>query len=304
MLHRIKRSLFFLALSLMMMASFSLAQGCPEEPAFQNYTGAGSSACPCFVAGEEAGAVFQIPAEHYPIEILRVGVGWGSLFGGNPTQFEQAVHIYNGQLPNPGARIHTVTGPLLSDGVINEFDLEPEIGEIIVTSGPVAVTLEFLNNNAGNSYAPTLVHDGNGCQSGLNLVKAIPGGWSDACALGVTGDWVFHLVYRQVGCVSDVPREYTVGNGTATLHPCYPNPFNPSTTIAYDMASSGNVRLAVFGQDGRKVAELENGFVEAGNHRVVWQGRDDAGRMVPSGVYFYQLEGPGFRETRQMVLLK
>ena len=220
------------------------------------------------------------------------------------SQIEQAIHIYNGDLPDPGTPIHTTLGPQLVDGAINEFDLEPQIGEIVVESGPVAVTLEFLNGNAGNSFLPTVVSDGNGCQPGLNLVKAVPGGWADACQLGVTGDWVFHLVYRQVNCLSDVPEEFVVGSEAGTLHPCYPNPFNPSTTIAYDMAVGGNVRLDVFGTDGRRVASLVEGFVPAGNHQVVWQGRDDGGRMVPSGVYFYRLEGPGFSDTRQMVLLK
>jgi len=291
-------------LGMVLVAGFSWAEGCPEEPLLQHSTGTGSATCPCFITGEEAGVVFQIPAEHFPIEVLRVGIGWGSVFGGNPQQFEQAIHIYNGQLPNPGAPIHSTIGPQLTDGAVNEFDLEPQIGEIIVPAGPVAVTLEFFNNNAGDSFAPSVVYDGNGCQSGLNLVKAIPGGWADACLLGVTGDWIFHLVYRQTGCVSDVPQEYVVGTGAGRLHPCYPNPFNPSTTIAYDMNVSGNVRLDVYSPDGRRIANLVDGYVSAGSHQAVWQGRDESGRLVPSGVYFYRLEGPGISETRQMVMLK
>jgi hypothetical protein len=293
-----------LILIVMMSGATAALALCPNEPTMQNFTGGGSAACPCFASGEEAGVVFQIPEWHYPIEILRVGIGWGSLFGGNFDQFEEAIHIYNGALPDPGTPIHTTLGPRLTDGVINEYDLGAQIGEIIVESGPLAVTLEFLTANAGNSFAPTVVHDGNGCQAGLNLVKAIPGGWSDACALGVTGDWVFHLVYRRTGCVADVPQEYVVGVGGGKLHPCYPNPFNPSTTIAYDMAVGADARLDVFTAEGRRVATLVEGFVPAGSHEVVWQGRDEAGRMVPSGVYFYRFEGPGFSDTKQMVLLK
>ena len=292
------------AVALITLAAVTATAQCPTEPTLQNFTGAGTVACPCFAPGEEAGAVFESPAEHYPFEILRVGIGWGSLFGGNFPQVEQAIHIYNGGLPDPGTPIHTTLGPQLADGAINQFDLEPQIGEIVVESGPVAVTLEFLNGNAGNSFLPTVVHDGNGCQPGLNLVKAVPGGWSDACQLGVTGDWIFHLVYRQVNCLSDVPEEFVVGTEAGILHPCYPNPFNPSTTIAYEMRVGGNARLDVFGTDGRRVASLVEGFVPAGSHQVVWQGRDDSGRMVPSGVYFYRLEAPGYAETRQMVLLK
>ena len=49
---------------------------CPTEPTLQNYTGGGTVVCPCFIQGEEAGAVFQAPAAHYPIEIMKVGIGW------------------------------------------------------------------------------------------------------------------------------------------------------------------------------------------------------------------------------------
>ena len=79
-----------------------LAQ-CPEAPPLQNFTGAGSTACPCFVQGEQAGAVLTAPVDHYPLEILRIGVGWGSTFGGNPAQVEQALHVYAGGLPSPSA---------------------------------------------------------------------------------------------------------------------------------------------------------------------------------------------------------
>ncbi len=169
---------------------------CPEEPPVQNYTGAGMVVCPCFVPGEQAGAVLNVPPDMYPIEILRVGIGWGSQIGGAPQQLEEAIHIYDGGLPNPGSPIFSLPGPQLADGVINVFDLEPLPGEIIIESGPFTVTLEFMNQNAGDPYAPSTVHDGNGCQTGKNVVYAIPGGWYDACDLGVTGDWIFFVVYR------------------------------------------------------------------------------------------------------------
>ena len=173
---------------------------CPDEPTLLNFTGGGAVACPCFVPTEQAGAVFNAPAAHYPIEILRVGIGWGSQFGGAPQSLEQAIHIYGTGLPNPGAPIFSLPGPTLTDGFVNVFDLEPLPGQIIVNAGPFSATLEFLNQNAGNVFAPSVVHDGNGCTPAQNLVLAQPGGWNDACLLGVTGDWVFNVVYRQVNC--------------------------------------------------------------------------------------------------------
>lgn len=171
---------------------------CPEEPALNNWTGGGSVVCPCFVPGEEAGSVLTIPAAHLPAEILRVGIGWGSQFGGQPNALEDSIVIYEGGLPNPGSPIFTLNGPQLTDGVINEFDLEPLPGTVTVTSSEVTVTLRFANQSS--VLTPSMVHDGNGCQSGRNVVKAIPGGWNDACQLGVSGDWLTHIIYRPVNC--------------------------------------------------------------------------------------------------------
>jgi hypothetical protein len=194
---------YFLALAALTVgwagSQTALAQ-CPTEPRLENFTGAGTTSCPCFDPGEQAGAIFTLPAGDFPIEILRVGVGWGSQFGGAPDQLEQAIHIYQGGLPNPGAPVFSLVGPQLTDGVINEFDLEPLPGQIIIDSAPFTVTLEFFNQNAGDPFAPTVVHDGNGCQPGKNVVFAVPGVWNDACLLGVSGNWIFYVFYRKTSC--------------------------------------------------------------------------------------------------------
>jgi len=192
-------STLLLVLACALPARTLLLAQCAEEPPLQN-AGAPAFACPCFAAGEEAGAVFTAPAADYPIEILRVGIAWVSQFGGNPAQVESAIHIYGAGLPNPGTRIFSLPGPQLQDGFINVFNLEPIPGEIIVNSGSFTVTLEFANANAGNFFAPTVSYDNNGCQPGKNVVRAIPGGWRDACSLGVAGDWYFFVVYRPVSC--------------------------------------------------------------------------------------------------------
>jgi hypothetical protein len=295
------------AAAVLAFAGGAVAQDCPTEPTLQHYTGAGNTACPCFAPGEQAGVVFAVPAEHFPIEVLRVGVGWGSLFGGNPAQIEQALHVYDGRLPNPGVPVFSLLGPQLNDGVINEFNLEL-LGTPVVVAGPsVAVTLEFYYTNANIATAPTVVHDGNGCQPGVNLIRAVPGGWFDACQLGVSGDWVFHLVYRQVNCLTGVDDgEHTVTSGLPTprLLPCYPNPFNPQTTIAFELPRDGRVAVTVHTLAGETVATLVNGERTAGRHEVVWSGRDADGRPVPSGVYLYRLVARDHRESRRMVLLK
>lgn len=187
------------ALALLASATAARAQ-CPEDPPIRNDTGGGRVVCPCFVEGEEAAAIFDLPASAFPIEILRVGVGWGSQFGGTGASVEDSLNVYEDALPSPGAPIFSLAGPQLVDGSINEFDLEPFVGEIVVQDGPFMVSLRFLNSNAGNPFAASVVHDGNGCQPGKNAIKANPGGWLDACSQGVTGDWVFYVAYRSLDC--------------------------------------------------------------------------------------------------------
>lgn len=175
---------------------------CPEEPRLDNFNGAGRVTCPCFIENEQAGAVFNPPADHFPIEILRVGIGWGSQLGGTQPSVEDSINIYQGGLPSPGPAIFSLSGPQFSDGAINEFDLEPFAGEIIVNEPPFTVSLWFLNSNANNPFAASVVHDGAGCTPGRNAVYAIPGGWMDGCGLGITGNWVFYVRYRRVNCIA------------------------------------------------------------------------------------------------------
>jgi len=84
-----------------------------------------------------------------------------------------------------------------------------------------------------------------------------------------------------------------------------PNPFNPLTTIRYDLPRRQQVSLRLYDMAGRRVRTLvRERWHEAGPHAVNWAGRDSEGRSVAAGVYRYALEGEGFRESRSMLLLK
>jgi len=83
-----------------------------------------------------------------------------------------------------------------------------------------------------------------------------------------------------------------------------PNPFNPSTLIEYSLATAGPVRLVVLDAQGRRVCTLVDALESAGVHAARWDGRDQAGNRVASGVYLYRLETEGRTATRKMLLLK
>ncbi len=88
------------------------------------------------------------------------------------------------------------------------------------------------------------------------------------------------------------------------LHANYPNPFNPETTIGFDLPSSADALLEVFDVAGQLQRVLLAGRMEGGRHHVAWDGRDDEGRRVGSGVYLYRLRAGVSDEARRMVLLK
>jgi hypothetical protein len=77
------------------------------------------------------------------------------------------------------------------------------------------------------------------------------------------------------------------------LAPNVPNPFNPRTTLRFELTVGATIELAVFDVSGRRIATLASGHHAAGRHEAVWQGRDDAGRSVPSGVYLARLRVVG-----------
>lgn len=84
----------------------------------------------------------------------------------------------------------------------------------------------------------------------------------------------------------------------------FPNPFNPSTTIAYTVAEESPVEITVFNVGGEKVTTLTNETKSAGRYNVFWDGRDESGREVSSGVYFYRLSIGDYRSTKKMLMLK
>ena len=103
------------------------------------------------------------------------------------------------------------------------------------------------------------------------------------------------------GVDSDDP---VVTPAPSILHPNFPNPFNPSTTISFDMPKSGHARLSVYNVKGQLVRALLNEQRGFGSHSVVWDGTDANGNTVPSGLYFYRLNTDNHSETRKMMLMK
>lgn len=107
----------------------------------------------------------------------------------------------------------------------------------------------------------------------------------------------------QQGIASAVDEPSAVPAVTALRAP-YPNPFNPSTTVSFDLAKGGRVELAVYSLDGRRVATLATGELPAGRHAAVWNGQDESGRPVASGSYACRLWTEAGTVSRRLTLVK
>ncbi len=92
--------------------------------------------------------------------------------------------------------------------------------------------------------------------------------------------------------------------GSYALYQNFPNPFNPATTIGFDLPEAGSVRLSVYDLLGREVVTLLNGDRAAGHHTVNWNARDARGQPVSSGIYFYRLEAGSNKLSQKMLLSK
>lgn len=117
----------------------------------------------------------------------------------------------------------------------------------------------------------------------------------------------FNLVTNP-GDPNSVPTEVADNNSLMPaayrLYNNYPNPFNPSTNISFEIPQSGNVSLTIFNSLGQVVKTLVSDELSPGRHNFVWDGTDEANNNVASGIYLYKLTAGTFTRTMRMVLLK
>ena len=98
--------------------------------------------------------------------------------------------------------------------------------------------------------------------------------------------------------------EVKVIPGAFALHQNFPNPFNPSTEIRFDLPEAGNVNLAIYNLMGQKIRTLSSDNMTPGYHAIIWDGTNDIGSQVATGMYFYSIQSSEFHATKKMLFLK
>lgn len=88
------------------------------------------------------------------------------------------------------------------------------------------------------------------------------------------------------------------------LHQNYPNPFNPETSISFDVASTSHVKIEVFNALGQRMQVLADNVYAPGSYKVTWNGRDNEGHQLSSGIYIYQMTSDNYQQVKRMLLMK
>ena len=96
---------------------------------------------------------------------------------------------------------------------------------------------------------------------------------------------------------NSIPTEFA-------LYQNFPNPFNPTTTIKYDLAQKSMVTITIYDMLGKQVRNLVQNQQVPGHHSIIWDSRDNIGNFVCSGVYFYKIQAGSFLQTRKMILIR
>jgi hypothetical protein len=212
----------------------------------------------------------------------------------------------------------------VNSGEEPKFDLQNNVLTINLPENTQTGSIE-LSFNPGNISITGNIENANTYTIYLTEVDTLNGKISNVFAglNGTISKSYFYRVNSKNKSESYITFDYLlydqaadlIGMGTHTieiiptpevfaLHENYPNPFNPITTINYDLPKDSHVNLIIYDMMGREVIKLLDQIIPAGYHSVIWNTRNQFGEPVSAGIYFYQIQTKGFVKTRKMVLLK
>jgi hypothetical protein len=204
----------------------------------------------------------------------------------------------NTLLPSLGAKI-TVSNNVSADPGFNT-DVVNHTDKLLAYVGKIATnTLDsaWYYKPSGVQYPPVWPVPENLTYSNTSLQSAGTDGFAVGDLNWFPAQKAKYLTDVKIDKGAKVPTTFSLSNA-------YPNPFNPTTNIQFNIAKNENVRLVVFNILGQKIKTLVNGEMKAGSYTATWNGKDEFGTSVASGIYFYRLESQSFNSTKKMILMK
>ncbi len=166
--------------------------------------------------------------------------------------------------------------------------------------GPNQNALDSLNATSDRAWVTSdSTHDLGWLSAGDRIYFAVGRGYQDHFYWDAAE--IAWTVTKEAGAAvpsgdPGVPRQ-------SALHQNFPNPFNAGTVIPFQLMNEGFVRLQIYDMHGRRIRALISGAMPPGNHRIGWDGTDDSGKQVPSGIYMTQLEAGPYSSSKKMILM-
>jgi hypothetical protein len=201
------------------------------------------------------------------------------------------------QVSNVGSSAYTIDG--VSNPTLTLFRGVTYTFQVSAPGHPFWIK-SMQTTGTGNSYSSGVT--GNGSTTG-NVIFTVPMNAPDElyyiCEFHSSMTGVFQIETAVLKTEDDPahPRE-------SVLLSSYPNPFNPATTIRFELPQAVDVRVAIYDLLGQQVTTLVEGTLESGYHQVVWDIKDQEGRSVPSGIYVARMITPAYTKSIRLVLLK
>jgi hypothetical protein len=222
----------------------------------------------------------------------------------------------------PGAADGNAWGRDLSDGDVDnsgEIDLGDvplpvELSSFTANINGNTVELNWQTATERNNYGFEIQRrkDGNEEWAKIGFVEGAgnsnsPRTYSFTDKVNTNGKYSYRLKQIDLDGSYEYSNVVEINIGVADkfeLLPNFPNPFNPTTVIPYELPQAGQVKLVILNPLGQIVKTLINGWQTAGRHQVVWDGRSASGQLLSSGIYFYCLKTGSFKQTRKMILIR
>ena len=198
-------------------------------------------------------------------------------------------------------------GQLLELRVVNQVDMT-ETGRYSLTEIPAAnfsIPIGGIDTSASYNVDFYADHNGNRDYDPPTTDHAWRVAMEDPAG-DVHLEFTHNTVFTDIGFPTAIISR-TIGKNLPdryTLEQNYPNPFNPVTTIRFTLPDAGMVRLSVYNTLGQLIATLTNGQVPAGTHEVSWDGRNQLGQIMSSGVYYYRIDAGEFHQVKRMLFIK
>ncbi len=250
-------------------------------------------------------------------DYFHANFGWGGQSNGwylLPDELPYDLTVVEGAIVDIVPTVYATFSPD-SISYLTQEDIEIQKTITITNTSSIPITLEsFTSQMYGNimlapndDELPSIIQPGASFDFHIHTIGIIRDGLRDTLQTSASiifDKFVFNLQVYFDPELANQDNTNIANPGTIVLSQNYPNPFNPSTTISFTCKKAESISLNIYNIKGEKICNLFTGKVEPGQKTLTWNGQDNSGKTVGSGIYFYKISNGTIEQTRKMLLIK